>query len=185
MILHATTNPQAKSAVFVATIYNLAMVVSEIVTVVNNGVIGKEGDTPWYLPADLAHFRRTTVGHPIIMGRKTHESIGRALPGRQNIVITHDKNYHAEGCEVVTSLEAALQPVSGADEVFIIGGQSIYELALPRTDRIYLTRVDADIPGDKYFLYEPAEWQETSVEKHPADDKNQYPYEFVLLERKQ
>ena len=160
------------------------MIISAIVATANNGVIGKEGSLPWYLPADLAHFKQTTMGHPIIMGRKTHESIGKALPGRQNIVITHDKDYHAEGCEVVTSLEAALQLVSGAGEAFIIGGQSIYELALPRTDRIYLTKVDADIPGDKYFRYDPSRWQEVSVEKHPADDKNQYPYEFVVLEQK-
>ena len=161
------------------------MIISVIVATANNGVIGKEGGLPWYLPADLAHFKQTTMGHPIIMGRKTHESIGKALHGRRNIIITHDKDYHAEDCEVVISLEEALQLVSGAGEVFIIGGQSIYELALPRTDRIYLTRVDADIPGDKYFLYEPAQWQEVSVEKHSPDDKNQYPYEFVLLERKQ
>jgi len=161
------------------------MIISAIVATANNGVIGKEGGLPWYLPADLAHFRQTTAGHPVIMGRKTHESIGRALPGRQNIIITHNKNYQAQGCEIAPSLDEALRLVSGTDEVFIIGGQTIYTLAMPKTDKIYLTKVDADIPGDKYFLYEPAQWQETSVEKHPADDKNQYPYEFVLLERKQ
>jgi dihydrofolate reductase len=147
-------------------------------------VIGKEGGLPWYLPADLAHFRTVTMGQPIIMGRKTHESIGKALPGRQNIVITRDKNYQAQGCEVVGSIDQALQKANGADEVFIIGGQSIYELAMPRIDRIYLTRVAADIPGDKYFHYDRVQWRETSSEKHPADTKNQYPYEFIVLERK-
>ena len=159
------------------------MVLSAIVAVDNKGVIGKEGGIPWYLPADLAHFKRVTLGHPIIMGRKTHESIGRVLPGRQNIVITHDKNYLAEGCMVVNSLQKAIDAAQGKDS-YIIGGQSIYEQALSEVQRIFLTKVDADIAGDKYFKYNPTRWRKISSEKHPSDDKNPYAYEFVVLERK-
>lgn len=159
------------------------MILSAIVATGNSGVIGKEGGLPWYLPADLTHFKNTTMGHPIIMGRKTHESIGRALPGRMNIVITHDPSYEAEGCEVAGGLDQALSLIKDAGEAFIIGGQSIYELALPRLKRIYLTKVDADIPGDKYFKYDPAQWRPTAIEKHRKDDKNHYDYQFITLER--
>lgn len=159
------------------------MVLSAIVATDNKSVIGKKGGIPWYLPADLAHFKTITMGHPIIMGRKTHESIGKALPGRYNIVITNDRNYSAEGCEVVGSLSEALSLVKGEDEAFIIGGQSIYEVAMPQIDRIYLTKVDADIPGDRYFKYDPAQWQEEAAEKHKKDDKNRYDYIFTVLKR--
>jgi dihydrofolate reductase len=159
------------------------MIISAIVATAKNGVIGKAGGLPWYLPADLAHFKQTSVGHPVIMGRKTHESIGKALPDRQNIIITRDKNYRAEGCEVVGSIDQALQTANGADEVFIIGGQSIYELAMPKLDMIYLTKIAADIPGDKYFLYNSAEWREVTAERHAPDEKNRYSYEFIVLQR--
>src|SRR6266404_2470375 len=147
------------------------MTVSTIVAVSRNGVIGKDNATPWYLPAELARFKQVTMGHPIIMGRKTHESIGRALPGRQNIVITHDKNYQAEGFDVVNSMQAALDSVKEANEVFIIGGSAIYEQALPLLDKIYLTRVNVDIDGDRYFKFNEDEWQTVSSEKYPADEK--------------
>ena len=171
---------------------------SAIVAVANNGVIGKEGGLPWYLPAELARFKQVTMGHPIIMGRKTHESIGRALPGRTNIVITRQQGYRAEGCRVVGSLAKALEEAKKAEEVstaqtsekfrrpkeiFIIGGESIYKEAMPLLDRIYLTKVDAEVEGDKFFRYDESEWEQISSEKHPADEKNQYNFEFKVLER--
>ena len=162
--------------------------ISAIVATAKDGVIGKKGGLPWYLPAELAHFKEVTMGHPIIMGRRTHESIGRALLGRSNIVITHDKNYQAaEDCEVVSSLQDAIKSAEtkpGAEEVFIIGGEQIYSEAMPLLDRIYLTKVDAEVEGDKFFKFDPKDWKQVSSEKHGADDKNQYDYEFVVLERK-
>lgn len=160
------------------------MTISIIVATAENGVIGNRGNMPWRLPADLAHFKRITTGHPIIMGRVTHESIGRALPGRYNLVITNEKNYQADGCEVANSLEEALKKVTGEKEVFIIGGASIYEQALPKADRIYLTLIHARPEGDRYFKYDPREWEEVSRKSHKADDKNQHDYDFLILERK-
>jgi dihydrofolate reductase len=162
-------------------------VLSAIVAVAKNGVIGKEGGLPWYLPAELARFKQITMGHAIIMGRKTHESIGRALPGRTNIVITRDKDYKAaEGCIVANSLVEAIEKAKkseGANEVFIIGGASVYQEAMPLLERIYLTKVDADIKGDKFFKYSPSEWKQISSEKHNADEKNEYGFEIAVLEK--
>ena len=161
--------------------------ISAIVAVAKKGVIGKEGGLPWYLPAELAKFKEVTMGHPIIMGRKTHESIGRALPGRTNIVITHDRGYKAaEGCSVVNSLDEAIEQAKkdeGAEEIFIIGGASVYQEAMPLLERIYLTKVDADIKGDKFFKYDTEEWKQISSEKHFADGKNQYNFEFNVLDK--
>jgi dihydrofolate reductase len=161
--------------------------ISAIVAMAKDGVIGKEGSLPWYLPAELAHFKKVTMGHPIIMGRKTHESIGRALPGRANIIITRDSAYKApEGVEVVNSLKDAIKTAQlkdGAEEIFIIGGEQIYAEAMSLLDRIYLTKVDANVSGDKFFKYEPVQWKQTASEKYSADDKNIYDYEFVVLER--
>lgn len=159
------------------------MIISIIVATTRSGVIGKGGDIPWHLPADLAHFKATTMGHPIIMGRVTHESIGKALPGRRNIIITSDNSYVSEGCEVVGSLEEALELVKNEAEVFIIGGQSIYKQALPLAECIYLTEVDAEIEGDKFFVYDPNEWHIVSSESHKADKKNPYNYRFITLEK--
>lgn len=161
--------------------------IAAIVAVANNGVIGKEGGLPWYLPAELARFKQTTTGHPIIMGRKTHESIGRALPGRTNLVITRNKDFKAEGCEIVSSLDEAIEKAKkseGADEIFIIGGEQIYSEALPLLDRIYLTKVDTEVDGDKFFRYDPREWRQISSEKHSADEKNKHNFEFTVLERR-
>jgi len=190
-------------------------VVSAIVAVADNGVIGKQGGLPWHLPAEMDRFKQITMGHPIIMGRKTHESIGRALPGRYNVVITRDKSYRAEGCEVVGSLGEAIELAKKADggsaaqtskkskgpspaqtssveekfrrakEIFIIGGEQIYREAMPKLERIYLTKVHAKIDGDKFFYYDPKEWKQVSSEKHAADDKNQYDFEFTVLEREE
>ena len=134
-------------------------------------VIGKKGALPWYIPQELKRVKEITMGHPIIMGRKTHESIGRPLPGRTNIVVTHEPNYQAEGCMVAHSLEEALRQAmlaQGDDEVFIIGGGQIYEQALPLADKLYLTYVDKEIDGDVFFpdysefkkVVSESDWQE-------------------------
>nr|AIA18411.1 Dihydrofolate reductase [uncultured bacterium]AIA18680.1 Dihydrofolate reductase [uncultured bacterium] len=159
---------------------------STIVATAKNGVIGKEGGLPWYLPAELAHFKEITMGHPIIMGRKTHESIGRALPGRANIVITREKSYKSKGVTIAHSLDEAITEAkksAGSDEIFIIGGEAIYKQAMPQLNRIYLTEVDAEVHGDKFFKYDADQWQEIRRDKHLPDDKNQYGYSFVLLEK--
>lgn len=163
------------------------MIISLIVAVSDNDVIGKENAVPWYLPADLAHFKQTTMGHPIIMGRKTHESIGRALSGRYNVVITHQKNYQAKGCIVVESLERAIdeaKKVQGNDEIFIIGGAEIYNQALPLASRLYLTRVHTKMDGDKFFKFDRSQWHHASTDTHTTDEKNPYDYDFIVLERK-
>lgn len=163
------------------------MIISTVVATAKDGALGKENEMPWYLPAEIARFKRITTGHPIIMGRKTHESIGRALPGRTNIVITHNENYRADDVIVTDSLEEAIgraKKSPGAEEIFIIGGETIYRQALTMLDKIYLTKVDADIKGDKFFKFEPDDWHETSKEAHKADGSNKYNYEFIELERK-
>ena len=160
--------------------------ISFIVARAKNGVVGKDGGLPWNLPGELALFKQRTMGHPIIMGRKTHESIGRALPGRTNIVITHNPKLNAEGCTVVQSLEQALveaKKAPGHEEIFIIGGEAIWELALPHADRIYLTEVQADIEGDKYFKFDRSDWKEVARDEHKADAKNKYDFNFLTLDR--
>jgi dihydrofolate reductase len=153
-------------------------VISLIVAVSQNGLIGKQGGLPWHLPAELARFKQITMGHPIIMGRKTHESIGRALPGRQNIVISHNQDFKAASCEVVGSLDDAIQAAGQTDEIFVIGGASIYEMAISKADKVYLTRVATDLDGDKYFDFDNSNWKLISSEKHKADEKNKYDFEF-------
>lgn len=162
------------------------MKVSLIVAAAENNVIGDSNQLPWYLPADLRHFKEITTGHPIIMGRKTYQSIGKPLPHRHNIIITHNASFHAPGCTVVGSLAAALAAAEQdtASEVFVIGGTSIYQIALPLAETIYLTKVHATIPGDASFDFNPADWGVTATEQHTADEKNQYDYSFITLKRK-
>ncbi len=163
------------------------MIISLIVAITKNGVIGKAGRIPWHLPAEQAIFKQTTMGHPIIMGRKTHQSIGRALPGRRNIVITRNRNYRADGCVIASSLEQALEEArkaEGSDEIFIIGGEEIYNHTMPLAGRIYLTKVHATLAGDKFFKFNPKQWRQVSAKRHEADENNQYDYEFIILERK-
>jgi dihydrofolate reductase len=160
------------------------MRLTAIVAVSQNGYIGKDGGLPWHLPAEMAFFKRTTTSHPIIMGRKTHESIGRPLPERKNIIISRDKMYEAEGCLVVSSLEEALEAARGSDEVFIIGGASIYQLAMPKIDKIYLTRVKTDVQGDKRFEFDESGWKMVSNEPHPADAENEYAFDIQEWARK-
>jgi len=145
-----------------------------------NRVIGKDNQMPWHLPADLAHFKAITLGKPIIMGRKTYESIGRPLPGRLNIVISSNETYTLEGCECVTSLEDALALVSNVDEVMIIGGGFLYSQMLTQANKLYLTFIDLDIDGDTQFPdFETLGIKEVKREKHFKDEKNPYDYEFV------
>ena len=158
--------------------------ISLIAAMARNRIIGKDNDMPWHLPADLAHFKRVTMGKPVIMGRRTYESIGFPLPGRKNVVITRNADYAPEGIVVVDSVEAALSEVSDADEVMIIGGGQLYREMLPHADRLYLTRIQADIEGDTEFPdYTVFEWKEIDREVYEADDKNAYDLEFVTLEK--
>jgi len=157
-----------------------------IVAVADNWVIGKKNALPWYLPADLKHFKEITMGHHIIMGQNTHESIGRLLPGRTNIVLSFDKKYDAEGCVVANSLKEALKIAkeNGETEAFIIGGASVYKQAIDLADKIYLTRIHNDFDGDVYFpKLDMRKWKEISREGHNPDDKNPYKYEFLVLKR--
>ena len=149
------------------------------------GVIGHEGDLPWHLSADLKHFKAITMGKPLIMGRKTHESIGRPLPGRKNIIMTRSPGFFAEGCTVVQSLDDAFQAAGDVEEVMIMGGSAIYDQSLTGTDRLYLTEVHADVSGDVYFPeFNKSEWVELERENHSADERNDFDYSFVVLERK-
>jgi dihydrofolate reductase len=158
-------------------------IISFVVAMARNRVIGHDNGLPWRLPADLRHFKSVTMGKPIIMGRKTFESIGRPLPGRANIVVTRDPAYQAEGCVVAHSIEAALAAAGDAEEVMVIGGADFYRQLLPRADRIYLTLIDAEFAGDASFPeLDPVQWQERSREDHAPDADNPYPYSFIVLE---
>ncbi|TCK19329.1 dihydrofolate reductase [Thiogranum longum] len=160
------------------------MKISLIVAMAQNHVIGRDNQLPWRLPADLQHFKALTMGKPVIMGRKTWESLGRPLPGRTNIVITRDVGYQAEGCVVVHSVEQALEVAAGSDEAMVIGGANLYRQLLDRADRLYLTLVKADVEGDTWFPeFNLTQWHEVEREAHTRDDKNEFDFEFVTLER--
>lgn len=160
------------------------MIISLLVAVAENGVIGKRGTVlPWRLPADLRRFKELTMGHPIIMGRKTYETIAKPLPGRLNIVMTHDRSYQAPGCVVAHSLKEALTRAddTGTDEVFVIGGGVIFDAVMDQADKLYLTEVHGEPEGDVFFRYGQSTWQEVAREDYPADERNEYPYSFVTL----
>jgi dihydrofolate reductase len=167
------------------------MVVSLIWAMADNRVIGIENRLPWKLPADMQWFRKNTLGKPIIMGRLTFESFGaKALPGRRNIIISRDTDYSAsensDEIEVFSSIEAALDAVKDVEEVMIIGGMSLYKQALPLADRLYMTLIHADLEGDAWFPeFDTGRWDQTERLDHKADEKNHYPYSFVVLNRKQ
>lgn len=145
-----------------------------------NRVIGKDNEMPWHLPADLQHFRKTTLDKPIIMGRKTYESIGRPLPKRHNIIISRNADYKVEGCDVVTSLDEALQRAGAVDEVFIIGGGFLYAQTIDHADKLYLTFIDLDVDGDTHFpQYEYLDLTQIASEHHQKDETNHYDYEFT------
>jgi dihydrofolate reductase len=158
---------------------------SIIVALGGNNEIGMGGKIPWHLPADLKHFKALTLGKPVLMGRKTFEAIGKPLPGRRNIVVTRDRDYRAPGCEVAHSFTDALVLAAGAPEIMVIGGGEIYREALPRTQRIYLTRVHARFQADTFSpSLDPAEWRETAREDHAADARNAFAYSFLTLKRR-
>ena len=163
------------------------MRVSLIAAVAENGVIGREGGLPWRIPEDLKFFRATTLGKPVIMGRNTYDSIGRPLPGRLNIVLTRDPRWRAEGVRIAHDLDTALglARASGADEAMIIGGENVYEAALPRASRIYLTQVHRAFDGDAHFPpLDPGEWIETA-RKEGAPGDTPLEYTFLTLERRE
>jgi dihydrofolate reductase len=162
------------------------MLISAIAAVSRNSIIGKDNEIPWYLPGDLAFFKRTTLGHCIIMGRNSFRSIGQALPKRTNIVVTRDPFFTADGVVVVHSIEEALHYAfdTGEKEAFVNGGGDIYRQTASMWDRIYLTEVDVTLDGDVSFpQIDPLEWRELSREWHAPDDKNVYAYTFRVLER--
>lgn len=158
--------------------------ISLIAAVADNGVIGLDNQLPWRLPADLKHFKQLTLGKPIVMGRKTWESLPGLLPQRRHIVVSSNSAYEAEGCEVVHSLEQALAAAGDAPEVMIIGGARLYAQALPQTRRMYLTLVHAQVEGNVYFPpYDVQQWVTRERAEHEADAENPYPYTFLMLER--
>jgi dihydrofolate reductase len=158
--------------------------VSVVVATDEHGGIGLEGRLPWHLPNDLKRFKALTMGRPIIMGRRTFDSIGRALPGRVNIVVSRQPGLRIDGCLVVPSLEAALEAAGDADEACVIGGAEIYRLALPLAGTLHLTRVHATVGADTFFpVIDAAQWEEVSREDCPADERHAYPYSFVTLRR--
>jgi dihydrofolate reductase len=160
------------------------MKVTLIVAYGRNRAIGKNNKMPWHLPADLAHFKRTTLGHPVIMGRNTFESIGRPLPGRRNIVVSRSGKVLHEGVSVAPSLEAALAACSSEAEVFVLGGAQIFVAALPLAQRIIATEIDADFDADVFFpAIDRAQWRESARAHHAVDEKNAYALDFVTYDR--
>jgi dihydrofolate reductase len=159
-------------------------VVSLLAAVADNGVIGRENRLPWHLPDDLKRFKSLTMGKPILMGRKTFESIGKALPGRTNLVLTRSQEWARPGAIVVHSVDQALERAGAATELIVVGGAEIYRLALPYAKRIYLTRVHSAVEGDTVFppLAE-REWRESEREEHPADDRHAFAMTFRVLQR--
>ena len=163
----------------------MRMIISLIWAMADNRVIGIDNRLPWKLPADMQWFRQHTLGKPIVMGRMTFESFGaKPLPGRRNLIISRNGDYQAEGAEVFSSLDEALSALADVEEVMVIGGMSIYQQALARADRLYMTLVHAELDGDAWFpAFDLSPWREVAREDHAADEKNAYPYSFVILER--
>ena len=156
-----------------------------VVAVARNGVIGNDGRLPWHLPDEIAYFKRVTMGHPIVMGRRTWDSIGKPLPGRKNIVVTRQRDFDAPGCTVVHSLDDAWKAAAGADEACVIGGTSLFEDSLPTADRIHYTEVEADVEGDTFFPpFDRSQWQARQVEHHAADARHAYPFTIYVLDRR-
>jgi dihydrofolate reductase len=151
----------------------------------DNGVIGRDSGLPWHLPDDLKRFKSLTMGHALLMGRRTFESIGRPLPGRRNLVLTHNAGWRAEGCETVTSPSAAIAAVGDPGRLFVIGGAQVFLACWPMIGRIELTEVHAAVPGDTVLSgFQHAEWREISREEHAADARHACPFSFVTLVRR-
>ena len=159
------------------------MIVAMIVAMTRNGVIGKDNGMPWHLPADLAYFKQTTLGKPIVMGRNTFNSIGRALPGRRNIIVSQSLLDAPLGTEVVASPEAALALLAGEPEVMVMGGGQLYQAFLPLSQRLYLTLIEAEIEGDTYFPFQAQDWQFIAEKIRPADERNEYDCRFQVYEK--
>ena len=159
------------------------MIISMIAAMANDRVIGKDNQMPWHLPADFAWFKRCTMGKPVVMGRKTYQSIGRPLPGRQNIVISRDNLLQIDGVTTVTSIEQALAAAGEVEEVMIIGGGAIYAACLPIANRLYMTYIDANVDGDTQFPIWGDSFVESHSESYKADEKNLYDMRFVILDK--
>lgn len=156
-----------------------------VAAVAENGVIGRALALPWHQRADLGHFKALTIGRPIVMGRRTHQSIGRALPGRRNLVVTRDAACVTPGAESVPSLAAALAAAAGAPALMVIGGAALYAAALPLASRLHLTEIHASPDGDVQFpAWDRSAWTETARERHEPDAENDFPYSFVTLTRR-
>lgn len=161
------------------------MKVSLIAAMDNNRVLGKENDIPWRIPKDWEYVKNTTEGYPIILGRKNLESIGRALPGRRNIILTRDKGFSYNGCEIVHSIEEVFELCSNEEKIFIFGGEQIYKLFLPYVEKMYITKIHCEFEGDTFFPeVNYKEWSEVSVTQGITDEKNPYTYYFHIYERK-
>ncbi|HUX24697.1 MAG TPA: dihydrofolate reductase [Burkholderiales bacterium] len=155
-----------------------------VVAMAANRVIGRNNALPWHLPADLKRFKALTMGHPVVMGRKTYESIGKPLPGRRNLVVTRNRAYNAPGCEIAHSLDAAIDACRGAQEIFIIGGAELYNKSLPRAHSLEFTEIHADFEGDAVFpQYAPDQWREAGREIHDSEAGAPFRYDFVRYER--
>ena len=156
-----------------------------VAALARNGVIGRDNGLPWRLKADLQHFRTLTMGHPILMGRRTWESLGRPLPGRRNLVVTRDATYQPEGAEVFIDPEAAIAAAAGAERLFVIGGAQLYTTLFPRADRLELTEVWADVPGDAHFpLFDRSDFIEERRDARTADADNEFDFDFVEYRRR-
>lgn len=159
------------------------MIISMIAALADQRIIGKDNQMPWHLPADFAWFKRSTLGKPVIMGRKTYESIGRPLPGRMNIVISRDESLQIEGVTTVTSFEAALNAAGQVEEVMVIGGGSIYAECLPQADKLYLTFINAQVEGDTQFPDWGTDFEQIHSEEYAHDEKNAYDMQFTIWQR--
>lgn len=161
------------------------MKISIIVAAAANNVIGRDNAMPWHLPEDLRRFKELTIGKAILMGRRTHESIGKALPNRRNIILSRDPAFTAPGCEVVASVEEALDLVKGEAELMVIGGYAVYKKLFPQTQRVYLTRIHSIIEGDTLFpSLETSEWNLVEREDLLANDEREYSFSFLVLDRR-
>lgn len=162
------------------------MLLTAVVAATENQVIGRDNGMPWHLPADLQHFKAVTLGKPVLMGRRTFAAIGRPLPGRRNLVLSRDLGFAAAGVETFSTLEQALAAAGDVDELMIIGGQTVYELALPHVQRVHLTRLHMQVEGDAHFPdLPPEQWREVSRSaRRPADERNACDMTFLVLERR-
>ncbi len=158
--------------------------VTLVVAAADNGVIGRDNALPWHLPDDLKRFKRITLGKPVVMGRKTFESIGKPLPGRLNVVVTHDANYHREGVTVVNGLDAAVRAAGDIPEIMVIGGAELFRGFLPLAQRVHLTRVHASVEGDVRWVDLDGGWRVVEREAHPADERHRHAMTFEVWEKR-